>query len=130
MRFLAAVPLALGLALLAGCDQNTRPKEDVVYKGQPMSAWVAQVKGGDAFSRQEALKAFEEIGPGDEDIVPNLADAMQDESWEVRLLAAQALGRIGPKAKEAVPALNAALGKEFNKNVLRAINSALKAIGF
>ncbi len=41
--------------------------------------------------------------------VPALIDALQDESWMVRMYAARALGEIGPPAGEALPALAALL---------------------
>jgi HEAT repeat protein len=44
--------------------------------------------------------------------VPALIKAQADESYAVRLLALQALGEIGPVAKEALPAIERALAKD------------------
>jgi HEAT repeat protein len=41
--------------------------------------------------------------------VPALIAALEDQDAEVRIFAAEALGEIGPEAKEAVPTLIAAL---------------------
>jgi HEAT repeat protein len=53
--------------------------------------------------------------------------ALKDHDGWVRKSAAEALGRIGPAAKDAVPALNELLKDEF-KEVRAAAQAALKKI--
>lgn len=51
-----------------------------------------------------------------------------DEGWPARSIAATALGGLGSRAKEAVPALREALQTERNATVVKAIHDAVKRI--
>lgn len=59
--------------------------------------------------RLRALRQLEDSGRAAAEAVPALAEAMEDEDGDVRLLAAAALREIGPAAAEAAPALAKAL---------------------
>jgi HEAT repeat protein len=61
----------------------------------------------DAEVRQEAVKQL--IAKVYRDSIPDLSRALQHSSAEMRLGAAQALGALGPKAKDAVPELTKAV---------------------
>ena len=60
--------------------------------------------------------------------MPALVEALKDKEWTVRQSAAEALGKIGPKAEAAVPALAEAL-KDKNSVVRRIAAQALAQIG-
>ncbi len=60
--------------------------------------------------------------------MPALITALRDEHADVRLDGAEALGRIGPAAAEAMPALITALRDE-HADVRRGVAEALKRIG-
>ena len=57
--------------------------------------------------------------------VPNLINALSDNDEDVRIAAAEALGKIGPEAKGAVPALIIVLGD--SDHVMR--NRTVEALG-
>ncbi|MCI0539843.1 MAG: HEAT repeat domain-containing protein, partial [Verrucomicrobiales bacterium] len=59
--------------------------------------------------------------------VPNLIPLLKDTDPLVRRLAAYALGQIGPKAKEAIPALKEALN-DTERDVVTASINAIRAI--
>jgi HEAT repeat protein len=59
--------------------------------------------------------------------VPALVGALRDEHIEVRLAAAAALGRIGPAAAEAIPALTALL-EQSDERFKNTIRSAIEKI--
>ena len=61
--------------------------------------------------RGYALLALKEMAPDSIKALPTLLAGLKDKSAEVRCVACDALGRLGPKAEEAVPAL-AALVKD------------------
>ena len=73
-----------------------------------------------AFNYLQALKA-EEI----KEAVPGLIAALKDPNWRGR--AVQELGRIGPAAKDAVPALNELLRSD-NPQLRENVITPLKAI--
>jgi len=55
--------------------------------------------------RDMALVGFEILGPAAKPAVPGLIGLLKDQNWSVRGTAMYALGRIGPEAAAAVPAL-------------------------
>jgi HEAT repeat protein len=63
---------------------------------------IKQLHSSDFLTRDSAVVALEQIGPG---AVPALVVALKDQNAGVRSDAAKLLWRMGPKAKEAVPAL-------------------------
>lgn len=78
--------------LLNACAAKTKP-----------DYWIRKLKRGDPRTRATAARALGEMR--DEAAVPALIQALKDTNPEVRLSVVQALGRIGPKAQGAVPAL-------------------------
>lgn len=61
--------------------------------------------------------------------VSDLIDALEDNYWLHRSRAAESLGKLGPQAREAVPALRNALG-DSHIEVRRDVTEALGKIGF
>jgi HEAT repeat protein len=119
-------PLALAAAL-SGCGAG-----EPVQDGKPLSAWVRQAQQvrrgdapGDGFpERQQAFAALVKIGPP---AVPALAALLRESAtWDVRWKAAEALGEIGPAARDAVPALADALRDGTQNWVVRV--AALRAL--
>jgi HEAT repeat protein len=64
--------------------------------------------------RRNAVMALGDIGiAAGPKLLPALSDALQDKLHPVRVAAAQALAKIGPPAKETVPALKVAIDRPF-----------------
>src|SRR5262245_34092844 len=108
--------LALGLISgLLGCGKVESPatpgpasfNEAPTYKGKPLSHWIELTKDPDPRRRAKATEVLSFFGA--EETVPVLIEALSDEDKEVRSGAAEALGAIGPQAKEALPQLTNAL---------------------
>ncbi|MBI3462390.1 MAG: HEAT repeat domain-containing protein [Planctomycetes bacterium] len=79
-----------------------------VYKDQPASYWIQALKDPDVEVRREAAYAMHLIVQKtgvEAPPVETLVEALKDEDGRVRLYCALALDQMGPKAKEAVPAL-------------------------
>jgi HEAT repeat protein len=76
--------------------------------------------------RQNALQSIIAIGPDGTATQP-LTDSLKDSDALVRVLSANALGRLGPLARPALPALREAL-KDRDENVQQAAADALKVI--
>lgn len=66
------------------------------------------------------------LGMGKE-IVPHMISLLKDDTWEMRRGAAWILGKLGPDAKEAVPALTEALN-DANPSVRLQAQESLKKI--
>ena len=61
------------------------------------------------------------------EIVPHMIALLKDDTWEMRRGAAWILGKVGPEAKDAVPALTEALN-DSNPAVRTNAQEALKRI--
>ncbi len=77
----------------------------IVYRGQPFSHYVAQLKNSSPENRAAALRAIGNFGPHAATAVTLLTTALSDESPDVRGAAAGALAQVGAPATAAVPAL-------------------------
>jgi HEAT repeat protein len=77
--------------------------------------------------RAASVKVLQGIGPDAKEAVLVLADALSDKTLEVKLNAADALGAIGPAAKDATPALIAGMN---TPGMCRSCVMALGAIGY
>ncbi|MBI4601566.1 MAG: HEAT repeat domain-containing protein [Planctomycetes bacterium] len=112
--------LLVGTAL-GGCAGQGPVNQEPVLGGKPMSYWVerARVKippsplnpfpfhdPREANARMHAIGVLSRFGAP---AVPALLDLLQDKDYDFRWYAAKALGRIGPAASAAVPALMEAL---------------------
>jgi hypothetical protein len=81
------------------------PFGTVVYRGQPLSYYVAQLKNSAPEDRAAALRAIGSFGPHAAAAVTLLTNALSDESPDVRGAAAGGLAQVGSPAAAAVPAL-------------------------
>ena len=88
-------------------------------------AFVETLTNNDRNARRNAAITLGEIG--DRSAIFLLGTALSDKSPDVRIHAAEALGEIGPDAKEMVPVLIEAL-KDKDENVSEAAAEALKKI--
>jgi HEAT repeat protein len=70
--------------------------------------------------RLEAAMALYRIDGHEEKILPLLIKALQDPDEVRRWIAADCLGEIGPRAREAAPALHALLAQHFKSPLIRA----------
>jgi HEAT repeat protein len=94
---------------------------------------LVEMLKGDRESKIKAAELLAEIGPVGKSAVPNLtANTRADTSGTVRRTSAEALGRMGKAAAEAVPTLAEMLNHEVNKarpEVRLTIAEALARIG-
>jgi HEAT repeat protein len=85
-------------------------------------------KSYDEGYRLRAMEAVSTILGGDDTNVEAQLRYLQDKDEAVRLKAAKVLGRLGPQAKAAVPALSAAAQKDADEDVRRVAAAALEKI--
>jgi HEAT repeat protein len=123
----ALLTIACGLCLLAPASVRADDKKadgippkqnpDPEVDGKKLSEWATLLHSRDILDRQAAVLALARIGPGavplGTEVVPLLAVALKDkEVTNVRLWAAHGLGKMGAKAKGAIPQLEAVLKDE------------------
>jgi hypothetical protein len=104
------------------------PEGTPVYRGLPLSTYVAKLRTASAADRSDVIRA---IGAFGEDATPALGAmvaALADSDVQVRSAAAWALSQIGPKGNTAVPALAQALA-DPNPRTRELAVLALKAMG-
>ena len=78
----------------------------VVYRGQPLSYYIARLKnGGSPEDRAGVLRAIGSFGPDAATAVTLLGNTLSDESPDVRGAAAGSLAQVGSPAAVEVPAL-------------------------
>jgi HEAT repeat protein len=121
LRFLALAVLGLSVGQLAAAADKQEPS----YKGKPLSAWVADLKSGDADTRFDAAIALGRLGPLAAPAVPDLIRLFKEKDQDVAGAARIALRRIG---KPAVPALLRALADK-SEDVADSAKATLSRIG-
>ena len=77
----------------------------VVYRGQPLSYYIARLKNSPPEDRAGMLRAIGGFGPDAATAVILLTNALSDESSDVRGAAAGGLAQVGSPAAAAVPEL-------------------------
>jgi HEAT repeat protein len=120
----AILTLACGLllaGLAAGCGGG-EPKANVNVQAQ-----IENLKSTEMDKRVDACVELAKAGPDAAPAVQPLIAALKDSDGLVRRLAAYALGQIGEKAKEAIPALKPLLG-DNDREVITATINAIRAI--
>src|SRR5580658_2888385 len=80
-----------------------------VYRGQPLSFYVRNLKAASDADRVEFIRAIGYFGADGVSAVPELVTALSDCSPVVRSAAVGSLAQIGPSAAAAVPAMAKAL---------------------
>lgn len=95
------------------------------YQGRTFAEWKGDLQDLSPGVRREAVWALGNFGPR---AVPVLISALRDTDPVVRRWAANVLFKIGPAAKDAVPALAQALKKDTNWWVQVEASEALKKI--
>lgn len=107
---LTVVLVAFSLGATSAPAQLGTPAS--TYADQPLGYWqdlLDRHLGKDTVADKEqcrrAAQALGRFGPGAEEAVPLLVQALQSPSTEVREFAVDALGRIGLEAKTVVPAI-------------------------
>ncbi len=86
--------------LLSGCGAR-----EILYKEKPITYWAERLRDRDEATRNDAVYAFHVVGSEGGAAVPRLISILHEPNPAVQAAAAEALGEIGPKAKEAVPLL-------------------------
>lgn len=97
-----------------------------------LPALKANVKSDDEFLRLASIWSMLSIAPNEpglaEMALPQLIDALDDERPLIRREAATALGELGPRGKQAIPALKKSVSVEPDPDVKAAAEEALKRI--
>lgn len=95
--------------------------------GKSTADWKKQLTSTDPAKRLQAVQGLKQRANDSEVVVALLAEALKDENLYVRRDAARALGKMGPKARAAVPSL---LPLQFDPepSVRRAASQALHVI--
>ena len=90
----------------SGAKSTATAAGTVVYRGQPLSYYIARLKnGGSPEDRAGVLRAIGSFGPDATTAVTLLTNALSDESPDVRGAAAAGLAQVGSPAAVEVPAL-------------------------
>ncbi|MBW2704440.1 MAG: HEAT repeat domain-containing protein [Deltaproteobacteria bacterium] len=100
-------------------------KDEAVLEGRPVSEWVSLLRHSDWSMQEKASDALVRMGPV---TLPHLQKAMTTKDPTLRRWAAVTLGRLGPKAKPAVPKLLNRIAREEVPNIRAAIVEALARI--
>jgi HEAT repeat protein len=94
---------------------------------QPTADLVAQARTGDGSEKVHAIRSLGDRPKDADRSVPVLIELLANEDAFIRRDAAQALGRLGPKAGSAVTALRTAT-RDKNAHVRRAAADALQKV--
>ena len=91
---------------LIGCGRGTLPDAD-----QPVSHWLEMLKSTDRQDRKKAIRNLAEKKETDPVVITGLIATLKDKHPDVRYEGILALEKLGPSAKDALPAL-----KELQKD--------------
>jgi hypothetical protein len=114
MKRLLAGCLCLGIAFI-GCGKQT----SATYNGKTVQEVAKGLEPGNKTqTKTETILALYEMADKGNDLeaVAILANAVKDSTMEVRLTAIKFLGRLGPKAAAALPALKSAKEEFLEKD--------------
>ena len=105
--FRLVVSLAFVLGVLGACDREAR------YDGRSLSDWARILEHAPETTVPERLRAIDAVthlGLSSPPAVHVLARALDDDSPDVRLAAVAGIALLGPRARVALPALEARHG--------------------
>ena len=88
----------------------------------------AMKNDGVADVRRAAALALGTIGTQPKTVIPALVEALKDKAMPVNMAAVTSLGAFGPEAREAIPALREFAKTKKDKQIMRAVNLAVKQI--
>jgi HEAT repeat protein len=119
--------VVLGVLLLAGPGRAAADgyEEDLTYQARALRDWIRNVRGTNPAARRLASRVLRFVGPEAHQAAPALLMALKTEDAIARLRVAQALARIGPRAR---PLLAAALGFD-NDRICAGAARALLLLG-
>jgi hypothetical protein len=106
LRYLSAFSLPSPPGALSQPSGVPTTPQEPMYEGRTFVEWQADLGDPSPAVREKAALALGHFGPK---AVPILTQTLRDSDADVRWAAADALGRIGPAAKDAVAALVQAL---------------------
>jgi hypothetical protein len=107
---------------------GTPVQTGVVFRGRPLSEYVAKAKSSTGERKIEAVFAIGDFGPDAAPAAAFLGSLLSDSSVELRIAAATSLAKIGPGNSLAVPQLSQALA-DSNERVRSLAAMALQATG-
>ena len=117
------------LLILTACSTATAQVDVPKRQGKTAPQWLEQLPASDAKSRVRACQSLGDFGREGTTAVGPLAKLLIDNNADVRFAAADALRRIGPPAKDAVPALIKVVKEDEDIGVRLAAIKALGGIG-
>jgi len=109
-------------------DSQTLSQPDIRQKevSPPTSELIPLLLDDNVQTREIAFKRLKELGT---DIaVPTLIRALQDDDWQIQIISAYTLGRLGSEAESAISALSQVI-KDENPDVRFVVVQALGEIG-
>lgn len=107
---------------------QTPPNNLPLIEGQPLAAWVAQLKAPEEAKRLQAVRTLGKAGPVAAWALPQMYETLlTDESARVRMDMAWSIGALGPYAEAAVPGFIALLGDEKELPGIRSFSAAALA---
>ncbi|HEX4489113.1 MAG TPA: DUF2961 domain-containing protein [Terriglobales bacterium] len=114
-------------------DEPATPAEvtagsDPVYRGRPLSHYLAKMKGASGAERIRLIYAVGEFGSDGAEAVPMLNSALTDNDSDVRAAAVSSLAKIGADNPAGIPGLIKAL-QDSDSRIRGLAGLALKSIG-
>jgi HEAT repeat protein len=105
--------MAVAMLGLLPTPLGAQTKKEPKFRGKTAAQWLERLTSGKEDERQEALGAIGQLGqPAKQAAAPVLIEMLEDRDPAFRGFAAYGLGRLGPDARDAVPALIEALKDE------------------
>jgi HEAT repeat protein len=110
--------------LLTGCGPG-----EPMFQGKRFSAWLKDLKNHpSATERMRAAHAIGQMGSEARAAIPDLINALKDDSPLVRWAAAESLGAFGAESKAAVPSLRDIVKKDNYEPARAAAEASLQRI--
>jgi hypothetical protein len=103
----------------------TEARPELLYRGQPLSAYMAQFRTATGGARADSLRAIAAFGKDAAPAVNEISPALADAAPEVRTAAARALAEVGDRAGSAAEALGKALS-DSDQGVRESVALALR----